>query len=118
MITLASALPGAVDGVPASGCRLVIIILAPFPDISGHLIQTIPIRRKAADGRGGQESGLAHIHMRELALQDVAHVLAARQEFVPPRIHGPGKTAARGFLPFRLCGKALPAQRPRAAIHR
>src|SRR4051812_7473760 len=64
------------------------IILAPFPDISRDVMQTVAVRRKSVDRRGAGIAILGGIAIRKAALPDIAAMLACRRRFIAPWIVG------------------------------
>src|SRR4029077_13552563 len=56
----------------------------PLPDIAGHLMKAVPIRRKRADRCGPLVSVLAEVLPRKLALPCIGERFAARHELVAP----------------------------------
>src|SRR5208337_4808579 len=61
-------------------------VAAPLPDVAGHVVQAVAIRREGAHRRSAYKSIFARILDREYSLVGVRHVFAARLEFVTPDI--------------------------------
>ena len=79
-------------------------ILAPFPDIACDVAQAKTVRREGVHWRGAGKAVIPSVAVREIALPDVAAILARRRQFVAP-----GKDerlrSARGIFPLRFGGQ-------------
>ena len=93
-------------------------VLAPLPDVAGHVVQPEAIGWERVDRCRGDIAVGAGVGVREVPLEHVHPVLTARLEIVAPRERAPDPPAARGALPLGLGGQARagpPAVRDRIA---
>src|SRR5204863_5533929 len=94
---------------------LLVPIRRPFPDVAGHVVEAVAVRRERADRRGPLEAVLEQVLPRELALPEVRVRLAARRELVAPAILRAVEAAARGELPLGFARQLL-AGPPRVGL--
>src|SRR5215471_16532148 len=87
-----------VGAVPVSG---------PLPDISGHVVETVAIRRIAPYRSDAGISVFAGVLRGEMALVRVGHPLPVRAEVVAPDVRFARKSTARGKLPLGFGGQPL-----------
>src|SRR3981081_4445231 len=50
-------------------------ISRPFPDIPDHVVDAVAVRRKGRDRRGALETVSGEVHVREITLPGIRHVL-------------------------------------------
>src|SRR2546423_2728316 len=74
----------------------------PLPDIPGHVIEPVAVRRKRADRRRAYKPVEPHVLPGEAALPGVRHWFAARELLIAPREDRSLKPAAGGKLPLRF----------------
>ena len=94
------------------GQNLVIVrpvpIAAPFPDVAGHVVETITVGRKALDRCNSGKPVFARIFHWKFSLPGVGHPFPVRPEFVSPDICFSRQTTARGKFEFRFGGQTFP----------
>src|SRR5205814_570002 len=56
----------------------------PFPNIPNHVVQAVAVGRECGDGRSALETVSREVHVREITLPGVRHVLASRRLVVAP----------------------------------
>src|SRR4029078_1479191 len=81
---------------------LLVPVRGPFPDVAGHVVETVAVRLERTDGRGPLEAVLEQVLPWELALPGVRLRLAVRRELVAPAELSGLEPAACGALPLRL----------------
>src|SRR5439155_3573931 len=74
----------------------------PLPDVPGHLVESIAVRRERADRCRPLVTIFQQVLPWEFALPGVGHVATARREFGAPCILHPVETATRSEFPFGL----------------
>ena len=79
----------------------------PLPDVPGHVIEAVAVRRKLRDRRDARERVRAGVVIGKVPLMRVRHPLAALAELIAPRKELPGQAAARRKLPFRFGRQTL-----------
>lgn len=80
-------------------------ILAPFPDIAGHVVEGVGIGGKRSDGGSVMETIGGRVFFGEQSLPDVGLPLTVREEFCAPGVGLLIEAAASGVFPFGLGGK-------------
>src|SRR5271170_1326683 len=75
---------------------------SPLPDISGHVIKAVLIRRKLGDRRQAGEAIRARIFVGEMPLKRIGHPLSVWLEFFAPDVGLPSESTACGKFPFRF----------------
>ena len=85
----------------------VIPVLAHFPDVAGHVVEAIAVRREAGDGCDALEAIDAGVVGRECALPVVALVFPIGALFFAPDVRHIFQPAARREFPFSFGGQAL-----------
>src|SRR5262249_14322571 len=102
--------PGRVDCEPA-GARAIQIALvpvrAPLPDVAGHVVEAVTVRRERLDRGGALVAVLDRVAVGKLALPDVALRPRLGERLVAPGVPLVVQAAAGGELPFRLGRQAL-----------
>src|SRR5206468_2540573 len=78
----------------------------PFPDVAGHVVQSVAIGREGVHGAGSVVAVGAGVFGREGALPDVHSVLAARLALVAPGEDPAIEPAAGRELPLGLSRQA------------
>src|SRR5690242_8715622 len=81
---------------------------APFPHVSGRVVQAMSVRWKGIHGRGADEAVVAGVALGERALEDVHAVLAVRGQLVTPGEPRAVQSAACGVLPLGLVRQSAP----------
>src|SRR5437773_387791 len=66
----------------------------PFPDIPDHVVDAVAVRRKGRDRRSALETVSGEVHVREITLPGIRHVLATRRLLVAPSEFRAVKSAA------------------------
>ena len=87
-------------------------IRAPFPDVSGRVVQPVAVRRELADRAGAVVAVVPRVMGWKPTLPDVHPVLSPGLPLVAPRKALPDQPSARGELPLGLGRK--PQLRPGA----
>src|SRR6056297_1025588 len=87
----------------------------PLPDVTGHVVEAIPVGRKGIDGCGADEAVLRRVPEWKIALPDIHRVPAAGHKRVSPWEILTRKTSARRIFPFRL--RRQPQAGPVAISH-
>ena len=81
----------------------------PFPHVSGHVVQTVSVRRERTDRCGAPEAVFGRVQLRETPLPDVRQGVQGVRRGIPPGEPGPFQAAAGGKFPFGL-GRKPPAR--------
>src|SRR5437868_4793904 len=87
---------------------------APLPGVAAHVVEAEAVRRERINGGGAVVAVIERVVRWERAVPDVASLLAAGRQVIPPRIALLFEAAARGVLPLRLRRQALAGPR---AVH-
>ena len=100
---------GVVDRGAAEVVRRVPVI-APFPDIAGHVVETIAVGGELLYRTVAAEAVQNAVLVGEGALPEVGLVDPAWDELLPQGVASPFESAAGSVLELRLCGRpgALP----------
>src|SRR5262245_55654811 len=79
---------------------LLIPVGRPLPDITGHVVQSVAVRRERTDWRRALITVGQQVHDRKFALPGIGHHLAVRRELVSPGVDSAFEPSARGELPL------------------
>src|SRR6266542_2780389 len=79
---------------------LLIPVGRPLPDVAGHVIKSVAVRRERTDWRRALITVGQQIHDWEFALPGIGHHLAVRRELVSPGVGRAFESSARGELPL------------------
>src|SRR5207249_671224 len=82
-------------------------VVAPLPDVAGHVVQAEAVGRVGADRGGAGVAVVGGVAAGEGALEGVGHPLAAGSGLVAPVVGLAVEPAAGGVLPLRLGRQAL-----------
>src|SRR4029078_6577865 len=82
-----------------------------LPDVAGHVVEAVAVRREAAHRRGAFVAVSLQIDPRELPLQGVRHHPAARMLLIAPDERGTLDPAPRGKLPLGFGWRLLAGPR-------
>ena len=88
--------------VPVAVEARAVPVRAPLPDVARGVVEAEAVGREGARGRGSEVAVVRRVARREVALPDVAAVLAARLQLVAPGVATPLEAAAGRVLPLRL----------------
>src|SRR5437773_11323200 len=77
-------------------------VAAPLPDVAGHVVKAVTIRRKFRDRCDAGVAVFARVFHREFSLPGIRHPFPVRSEFIAPGVSLARKSAARGEFELRF----------------
>jgi hypothetical protein len=101
---------GRADGIVAGGFQVPVgvpPVVAPFPGVAGDGVDAVVVGGEGVDGAGAGVAVFGGVVFGEVALPDVAEVLAVGGEVVAPGVELLFEAAAGGEFPFGFGEEAL-----------
>src|SRR5262249_2581013 len=98
-LAAARVLRDAAELLPARRRPVDVPVARPLPDVPGHVVKAVGVRREGADGLPRPVAMV--VAPRELAVPVIREPLARRFGLVPPDIGRALEAASGGALPFR-----------------
>src|SRR5215831_4978626 len=87
------------------------VVAGPFPDVAGHVVEPVAVRRERAHRRGALVAVGEQVLPGELPLPGVGHHDSIRRELIAPGVDRAVQAAPGRVLPLRLGGQFLAGPR-------